>query len=380
LVISKSKRDRKSLEKFLKNKEEKMHPFSISEIKKRIENYPKKNLIHLPTPLQKLESLSQELGGPEIYLKRDDLTGLAFGGNKSRKLEFIIQDAINKKADAIITWASLQSNWCLQTAAAARKFGLKPILLLFKTYDLPEEYDGNLLLDYILDADVIIKEAEKGKVVKKEDIQEIIKAVEKEVKGWGHTPYVAPIGGSMVGGSMEKPLGAISYVNAFAELIEQAGEQALEINYVLHASGSGGTQAGLTVGAKALKEEVKVLGISVSEDKESYGKEVLAIVQDTIKALSLDLAVEKEDVIIFDEYIKEGYGILNKEVSNALRLVAVKEGIFLDPVYTGKAMAALIDLVDKSYFKKEDKIVFFHTGGTPALFPNKQYLVNLLRK
>lgn len=357
-----------------------MAAFSIPEIKKKIKTFPKKNLIHLPTPLQKLENLSQELGGPEIYIKRDDLTGLAFGGNKSRKLEFIIQDVLSKKADAIITWASLQSNWCLQTAAAARKFGIKPILLLFKTYDLPEEYDGNLLLDYILDADVIIKEAEKGKAVRIEDILDIVEAVKKEVKEWGHTPYVAPIGGSMVGGSMEKPLGAISYVNAFVELLEQAGTQGLEINYVFHSSGSGGTQGGLAVGAKALKDDTKVLGISVSEDKESYGKEVLTIAQDAVKALSLDLAVEKEDIIIFDEYIKEGYGILNKEVSEAIRFVAIKEGIFLDPVYTGKAMAALIDLVKKGYFKKEDKIVFFHTGGTPALFPNKQHLVNLLKK
>jgi len=357
-----------------------MAAFSITEIKKRIEDFPKKNLIHLPTPLQKMENLSQELGGPEIYIKRDDMTGLAFGGNKSRKLEFIIQDVLSKKADAIITWASLQSNWCLQTAAAARKFDIKPILLLFKTYDLPEEYDGNLLLDYILDADVIIKEAEKGKAVRIEDVLDIVETVEKEVKEWGHTPYVAPIGGSMVGGSMEKPLGAISYVNAFVELLEQAGKQGLEINYVIHSSGSGGTQGGLAVGAKALKVDAKVLGISVSDDKESYGKEVLTIAQDTIKALSLDLAVEKEDIIIFDEYIKEGYGIVNKDVSDALRFVAIKEGIFLDPVYTGKAMAALIDLIKKGYFKKEDKIVFFHTGGTAALFPNKQHLVNLLKK
>jgi D-cysteine desulfhydrase family pyridoxal phosphate-dependent enzyme len=354
--------------------------FSIPEIKKKIKAFPKQNLIHLPTPLQKLENLSQELGGPEIYIKRDDLTGLAFGGNKSRKLEFIMHDILSKKSDSVITWAAVQSNWCLQTAAAARKFGLKPILILFKKYDLPEEYDGNLLLDYILDADVIIKEAEKGKILKKEDIQGIVDKVENEVKEWGLNPYVAPLGGSMVGGSMEKPLGAISYVNAFVELLEQAEKQRLDFNYVLHSSGSGGTQGGLVVGAKAIKEERKVLGISVSEDKESYGKEVLTIAQDTAKALNLDFAIRKEDIIIFDEYIKEGYGILNKEVSEALRFVAVKEGIFLDPVYTGKAMAALIDLVKKGYFKKEDKIVFFHTGGTPALFPNKHHLVNLLKK
>lgn len=356
-----------------------MAVFTIPEIKKSINSFPKKNLIPLPTSLRKLENLSQELGGPEIFIKRDDLTGLAFGGNKSRKLEFIIQDVLDKKADVIITWASVQSNWCLQTSAAAQKFGIKPILLLFKTYELPEEYDGNLLLDYILDADIRIKEAGDRKIMREEDIQEILEEVVNEAKERGDTPYVAPIGGSMVDGSMEMPLGAVSYVNAFVEMLEQIGEDT-EVNYVIHASGSGGTQAGLAVGAKALTENTKVLGISVSEEKESFRQDVFTIAQDTVKALSLDLSMERDDIIIFDEYLKEGYGILNKEVSDAIRLVAVKEGIFLDPVYTGKAMAALIDLVKKGYFKKEDKIVFFHTGGTAALFPNKHRLIDFLKQ
>ena len=357
-----------------------MTAFSLPEIKKRIGNFPRKSLISLPTPLYKLENLTQALVGPQIYVKRDDLTGLAFGGNKSRKLEFIIQDVLNKKADVIITWASLQSNWCLQTAAAARKFGIKPILLLFKTYDLPEEYDGNLLLDFILEADIRIREAAKGKVVSAEAVEEVIEEVKNEVKEWGYTPYVAPIGGSMPGGSMDKPLGAISYVNAFAEAIEQANEKGIEVSHILHATGSGGTQAGLAVGAKALSEKIKVLGISVSDEKESFGKEVLTIADETVKALSLDLKIKKEDIVVFDEYIKEGYGVINKEVAEAIRLVSIKEGIFLDPVYTGKAMAALIDLIKKGYFKKGDNVLFFHTGGTPAIFPNKHQFVSLLKK
>ena len=357
-----------------------MTAFSLPEIKKRIGNFPRKSLISLPTPLYKLGNLSQFLGGPQIYIKRDDLTGLAFGGNKSRKLEFIIQDVLNKKADVIITWASLQSNWCLQTAAAARKFGIKPILLLFKTYDLPEEYDGNLLLDFILEADIRIREAAKGKVVSAEAVEEIIEEVKNEVKEWAYTPYVAPIGGSMPGGSMDKPLGAISYVNAFVEAIEQANEKGIEVSHILHATGSGGTQAGLAVGAKALSEKIKVLGISVSDEKESFGKEVLTIADETVKALSLDLKIKKEDIVVFDEYIKEGYGVINKEVAEAIRLVSIKEGIFLDPVYTGKAMAALIDLIKKGYFKKGDNVLFFHTGGTPAIFPNKHQFVSLLKK
>ncbi len=356
-----------------------MAALQLDELKKRIARFPRKNLIHLPTPFRKLENLSRDLGGPEIYIKRDDLTGLGFGGNKSRKLEFIIPDALNKGADVIITWASLQSNWCMQTAAAARRFGLKPILVLFKTSDLAPEYDGNLLLDYILGADIRIREAEKGKVVSEEYAREILEVVINEVKEWGHTPYIVAVGGSMPGYSMEKPLGAISYVAAFAEMLEQPEARDIDITHVIHATGSGATQAGLVVGAKALKENVKVTGISVSDEKEAFSQTVLKICDETEKALELDLGITREDIIVLDEYIKDGYGVVNKEVAEAIRLLFTREGIVLDPVYTGKAMVALIDLVKKGFFKKDDKIVFFHTGGTPALFPYRQMLVELLK-
>jgi 1-aminocyclopropane-1-carboxylate deaminase/D-cysteine desulfhydrase-like pyridoxal-dependent ACC family enzyme len=184
----------------------------------------------------------------------------------------------------------------------------------------------------------------------------------------------------MVGGSMEKPLGAISYVNAFAEILEQAEEQDLSFSHILHATGSCGTQAGLVVGAKALKNDVKILGISVSDDKESVGEEVLTIAQDTMQALGLEIAVKKEDIVVFDEYIKEGYGVMDKDVAEALRFMSNQEGIFLDPVYTGKALTGLIDLVKKGFLKKEDNIIFIHTGGTPALFPNKFKLVDFLKE
>jgi len=165
-----------------------MEVYSIPEIKNRIHKFPKQDLIHLPTPFQKLENLSQELGGPNIYIKRDDMTGLAFGGNKSRKLEYIIQDVLEKKADVIITWAGLQSNWCLQTAAAARKFGITPVLVLFNVYDLPVEYDGNLLLDFILKSEIRIREAEKGGVVHLQDVDAILEEVAAEVKELGRSP------------------------------------------------------------------------------------------------------------------------------------------------------------------------------------------------
>jgi D-cysteine desulfhydrase family pyridoxal phosphate-dependent enzyme len=356
-----------------------MTSYDIGSLKKNLEKFPRVNLIHSPTPFRKLENLTAELGGPDIYIKRDDLTGLAFGGNKSRKLEFIIPDVLAKKADVIITWASLQSNWCMQTAAAAVRFGIKPILILFKTYDLPAEYDGNLLLDYILGADIRIKEAVRGKIVKQEDALALAEEVAREVREQGHTAYLVAVGGSMPLGSMDLPLGAISYVNAYVEMVEQAKALGVQADYVVHSTGSGATQAGLVVGAQALTRGAKVLGISVSDDKATFGKDVLKIVQATEKALKLETHIKADDVIVFDEYIKDGYGIVNKEVADMIRLVFTKEGIVLDPVYTAKAMAGLVDLIKKGYFEKTDKVVFFHTGGTPALFPNKHKLVEYLK-
>jgi D-cysteine desulfhydrase family pyridoxal phosphate-dependent enzyme len=355
-----------------------MPAYSIAEIKKKIQKFPKLNLIHLPTPFIKLENLTKELGGPNIFIKRDDMTGLAFGGNKSRKLEFIMQDVLEKKADTIITWAGLQSNWCLQTAAAAKKFGIDSILVLFNVYDLPEEYDGNLLLDLFLGADIRIKDVEKGSVLHLENVEEVLEETAREVKERGNIPYIAPIGGSAAGGSMGDPLGAVSYVNAYVEMMEQAEKLGVDVDFVIHASGSGGTQAGLAVGAKASSEKTRVFGISVSEEKSVYTDYVADIAMDTLTALEMKLELEEDDIVVFDEYLGEGYGEVDRDVTEAIRLMSVKEGIFLDPVYTGKAMVALIDLVKKGYFGRGNNVVFFHTGGTAALFPNKHKLSKYL--
>ena len=352
-----------------------MSAYSLLELKENISAIPATGLIQRPTPFYKLENLSQALGGPAIYVKRDDLTGLAFGGNKSRKLEFIMQDILNKGADTVVTWAALQSNWCLQTAAAAKKLGIAPVLVLFKTYDLPEEYDGNLLLDVILGADIRIKEAEKGKILTEEEAEGFVQEIIIELRQKGRNPYFAPLGGSMVGGSMDRPLGAVSYVQAFLEMEEQAQALNVDVDCVILASGSGGTQAGLTVGASAFDDKTRVLGVSVSEEKSAYSERVRTIVMDTVDVLNLNIRVEDEQVRVLDEYLGEGYGIVNREVTESIRLVAEKEGIFLDPVYTGKAMVALVDLVKKGYFRRDENVVFFHTGGTAALFPNKHNLL-----
>jgi D-cysteine desulfhydrase family pyridoxal phosphate-dependent enzyme len=359
--------------------EDKMDRIDSRDLRQRIAGFPRIRLIHLPTPLRRLENLTRALGGPEIWIKRDDLTGQAFGGNKSRKLEFIIPDALAQGADTIITWASLQSNWCMQTAAAARRFGLRPVLILFKTTKIDPEYDGNLLLDYILGADIRIREAEKGKLVSEELVRKAIDEIASELRSQGHKPYIVSVGGSAPGWSMAKPLGAISYVAAFAELAEQAEAEGTPFTHVIHATGSGATQAGLAVGSKALAKGMQVMGISVSDEKEAFARVVLEIAQETERILGLGPSVGMDDIIVFDEYIKDGYGVVNAEVAELIRLLFIKEGIVLDPVYTGKAMAALADLVKKGFFQKNDRIVFFHTGGTPALFPYRKALVELLK-
>ncbi len=358
---------------------ERMMTLSMAEIDRKIAKYPRIELIHLPTPLRKLGNVTADLGGPDIYIKRDDLTGMAFGGNKSRKLEFILPDMLAKKADVVVTWAGLQSNWAMQTAAAAVRFGIRPILVLFKTYDLPAERDGNLLLDYILGADVRIRETVKGKLVRLEDALAAVEEVADKERRKGHRPYIVPIGGSMPLGSMDLPLGAISYVHAYREMLEQTRAFGFEPDFVVHSTGSGATQAGLVLGAKALTPKVRVVGISVSDFKDSFGREVLAIAEATERALDLATDVRAADVIVHDEYIREGYGIVNKDVADVIRMMFIREGIVLDPVYTSKAFIGLLDLIRRGDIPRSAKVVFFHTGGTPALFPNKHKLVEYLK-
>jgi len=351
---------------------------TLQALKQRLSLFPKKNLIHLPTPLARLENLSRELGGPEIWIKRDDLTGAGFGGNKSRKLEFIVADAVAKKADTLITWGGTQSNWCMQAAAAARRFGIRPVLLLFKTTDLRPEYDGNLLLDFLLDADIRVREARKDKLLPAGVAEEAVEEAAAEARSRGENPYAVAVGGSLPGLSMTQPLGALGYVAAFVELEEQARTARLEYTHIVHATGSGATQAGLVAGARALGRPVEIIGISVSDPKDDFTDIVLRIAEETGSALGLDPGIRRNDVIVLDEYIKEGYGVITAGVAEVIRLVFAREGIVLDPVYTGKAMAGLVDLVRRGRFGKDDRVVFLHTGGTPALFPYREPLIRLL--
>ena len=209
---------------------------------------------------------------------------------------------------------------------------------------------------------------------------EVLDEAGREVKAQGHRPYLVPVGGSLVRGDMDKPFGAISYVVAMAEILEQMRALGREPDYVVHATGSGGTQAGLAVGARAMSSGCRVLGISVSDPKGPFSDDVLEIARATDEALGLGLDIMPGDLTVFDEYIGEGYGVVDKAVAETIRLVFQTEGIVLDPVYTAKAMIGLRDLIKTGFFNPTDKVVFLHTGGTPALFPNRDKIFNFLVK
>ena len=331
----------------------------------QIAKLPRVRLANLPTPLQEMPNLSKRLGGPRIFVKRDDLTGVAFGGNKTRKLEFLMGDAQRNKADVIVVGVQgFQSNHLTQAAAFARKLGMDVVLVKTGPKDdyEPEEYDGNHLLQFILGADIRVYEH----APKLEDVAE-------ELEKKGYTPYIISLAGST-------PIGTVGYLNASLEILSQTTEMEIKVDYIVHATGGGGTQAGLILGARALNTSTKVLGISVfeSERTESMTGFVSKLVNDTAQLLDVDLSIGKRDITIIDGY-SEGYGIINNGKVEAIKLVAQTEGIFLDPVYTGTAMAGLIDLIRKGYFDKDDNVVFIHTGGNAALFPYKEPIKSIMK-
>ena len=328
----------------------------------KIGKLPRVHLATLPTPLEEAVGLTKRLGGPKILFKRDDNNGFALGGNKARKLEFLIADAIEKGADTIITTGGLQSNHARLTAAAARRYGMRPILVL--RGDPKAEYDGNLLLDYLLGAEI------KTIPHDARDVMPIMEDIAEEVRDGGGEPYMIPTGGS-------NPIGAIAYSNAMLEITSQAVQMCAKVDHVVFSSGSGGTQGGLLFGAKSLNFQGRLLGISDGASRDPLVHRVAEIANGCARLIDSHVSVSLKDVDFLDQYAGKGYGVLQKEVVDAIRTVAESEGILLDPVYTGKAMWGLIDLVHQGYFDKDETVVFIHTGGTPALFAYKKDLVSL---
>lgn len=320
----------------------------------QIGNLPRVTLAHLPTPLEDAPRLSEFLGGPRIWIKRDDLTGLALGGNKARKLEFLLGQARAQGCDVVITVGAVQSNHARMTAAAARRLGLDVVVVL--NGEEPALAQGNLLLDRVLGAEVRIVQTEDDYV-----LMGVVDDLARHLRKDGRRPYVIPRGGS-------NALGAAAYMLAALELLTQANQQGIRIDAIVHASTSGGTQAGLYTGTKVTESGVQVVGISAGPPQEVVARRVLGIVEELVQLLELRWRPHPDDLIVYDDYVGERYGVPTPAGLEAIRLAARSEGIILDPVYTGKAMAGLRALVAREHFRSGQNVVFWHTGGVPALF------------
>lgn len=319
--------------------------------------FPRVRFTHAPTPLHPMKNLSAQLGGPTIWVKRDDCTGLASGGNKTRKLEFLMAAARDAGADHIITQGAVQSNHVRQTAAAAAVMGMKCTALLEHRIGDPEaEYlgNGNVLLDRLIGAKL---EGRPGGA----DMPAEMETLAETLRAGGETPFVIPGGGST-------PVGALGYVACAMELVAQADEMDLRIDHVVHATGSAGTQAGLVAGLVGMNTGIPVTGISVRAPKPKQIANVHALAQATAEHLGLAGGVPAEAIQVDDGYVGPGYGLPTPGMVEAVRLAASLDGILLDPVYSGKGMAGLIGLIRSGTFGKGDNVVFLHTGGSAGLF------------
>ncbi len=328
-----------------------------------LNDIPRVSLSFLPTPLEHLQTLSTQLGGPQIWMKRDDMTGLATGGNKARKLEFLLADAINNKADTILTFGAVESNHCRMTAAAARKMGLKSFLVL--SGEKPDRLTGNLLFDEILGSEYLFL-PDFNDPSRFDEMRLAVFNIVQDLTEQGRSVYMIPPGGST-------PLGDVGYYLAALELFDQAREAGFKIDHIYVAMGTGGTHAGLLTGVKCLDMPTKVVGIGVNKEGslDDLGMPPVEVIVNEIgELIGEEPNATPDDVFIDYGYYGEAYGVPTEGCIEAIKLVARTEGIFLDPTYTGKTMAALIDKVRKGEFRKDENIVFMHTGGYPGIFPH----------
>ena len=312
---------------------------------------PRSNFAHLPTAIETLPRLSEALGGPRLLIKRDDQTGLAFGGNKTRKLEFLVAEARDQGAKTLVSGGAQQSNHCRQTAAAAARFGFKCILVL--TGEKPKQPSANLLLDELFGAEIVHVAERKHR---DRILQETFNHAAKE----GMKPYLVPYGGS-------SPTGALGYAFAMKELMDQNGNA----DWIVFATSSGGTQAGLLLGQRVFGYKGQLLGISIDESEEWLKDHVSELASATSLKLGKHIKFTPDEVLANANYCSAGYGALTEQEREAIRLFATYEGLLLDPVYTGRAAAGMIDLIRKGFFKKDETVLFLHTGGQPALFADQ---------
>jgi D-cysteine desulfhydrase family pyridoxal phosphate-dependent enzyme len=312
---------------------------------------PRMNFAHLPTSVEEMPRLSEALSGPRLLIKRDDQTGLAFGGNKTRKLEFLVAEAREQGAKTLISGGAMQSNHCRQTAAAAARFGFECILVL--TGELPERSSANLLLDELFGAKIVA-------VPDRKDRDRILQETFDNAMAEGKNPYLVPYGGS-------SSTGALGY--AFA--VEEFMKQNIHADWMVFGTSSGGTHAGLVLGQRLFRFKGKVLGISIDESEEWLKDRVSKLASDASEKIGERIEFTSADVMATADYCGAGYGVLTDAEREAVKLFAKYEGLLLDPVYTGRAAAGMIDLIRKGFFKKDETALFWHTGGQPALFADK---------
>ncbi len=322
-----------------------------------MKSIPRLRFAHLPTPVEELPRLSATLNGPRLLVKRDDQTGLAFGGNKTRKLEFLVAEALEQGARMLISAGAIQSNHCRQTAAAAARHGLACTLVL--TGDAPHEASANYLLDQLLGVDIVT-------VTDRKDRDRVLQETFDKAAAEGKKPYLVPYGGS-------SPTGALGYAFAMQELVEQN----VDADWIVFGTSSGGTHAGLVLGQRLFGFKGKVLGISIDESEAWLKERVSKLASDASEKLGGRIQFTPADVLANDAYCRAGYGVLTEAEREAVKLFARTEGLLVDPVYTGRAAAGMIDLIRKGFFEKDEAVLFWHTGGQPALFADK-YAASLL--
>ncbi len=314
-------------------------------------NIPRFNFAHLPTPIEEMPRLTKALNAPRLLVKRDDQTGLAFGGNKTRKLEFLVAEAREQGADTLISAGAIQSNHCRQTAAAAARFGFECTLVL--TGERPEQSSANFLLDQLFGAQIITVEDRK-------DRDRILQETFDNAVASGKKPYLVPYGGS-------SPTGALAY--AFA--VEEFMQQNIHADWIVFGTSSGGTHAGFVLGQRIFNFKGRILGISIDEPEIELKAHVSELASQASERFGTRITFTHNDVLANENYCQAGYGVFGEGEREAIHLFASNEGLLLDPVYTSRAAAGMIDLIRKGFFKKDETILFWHTGGQPALFADK---------
>lgn len=330
----------------------------------KIDELPRVRVGKLPTPVEKVPRFSEAVGLPDLFVKRDDMTGIGYGGNKIRKLEYLLADAVEQGADTIITTGGVQSNFTREATACAAKLGLKTVLVLIG--EEPDEYRGNLFLERLMGAEihfVSVSNLDEGAQKAEEHMSSLSEQLETE----GHRCYIMPVGGAT-------PIGCAGFVNAFLELDAQMEEREITPDRVVLATGSGGTQAGLVVGKKMVKSDINILGVRVGWMFEPYDTMVAELAQKTTDLLDIEGRITEKDIHTTTDFIGEGYDIPTREANDAIKLMARTEAILLDPVYTGKAMAGFIGLVENGEIARDETVVFWHTGGDTALFVGEELL------